>query len=196
MKVGMIFECGPQGADVGVCTTLARKISPNIVIEHATLGNKKILVDECGVAARALLSTGCEKVIIVWDLYPAWRENRERPCRHEDRETIFQSLANADVNLNKVALVCIQEELEAWLIADGRALSSHLSRPAHPVTIGDIKNVERISNPKKRLMNIFKQNTGRPYSDSADAPKIAKAIPDFSRLEKVPTFARFMEKVK
>jgi hypothetical protein len=53
------------------------------------LDNKKKLVEDCGPVAKALLSE-CEKVIIVWDLYPAWREKGIKPCRHEDCQANFR----------------------------------------------------------------------------------------------------------
>jgi hypothetical protein len=195
MKVGMIFECGPQGADVGVCTTLARKISPDIEIEHVTLNNKNNLIEESGGAADSLLKSGCQRVIIVWDLYPPWQPHGAHPCRHEDREDILHSLAIAGVDINQVALVCIREELEAWLIADGRGLSCFLSRSTHPVTVGNQRNVEQVRNPKMVLNRIFKNNIGRPYSDLTHAQKIADAIPDLSRLKRIPAFSRFMSKL-
>lgn len=195
MKIGMIFECGPQGADIHVCTILARKISADITIVSVPLGNKRKLIEECGVAAATLLASGCQRVIIVWDLYPAWRENGAHPCRHEDRESIFESLDTAGVNINHVALVCIEEELEAWLLADGRALSQCLSRRTHRVTVRDQRDCERVRNPKGALMKIYKQHTGMPYSDLAHARRIASAIPDLTRLRRVPAFVRFMQKV-
>lgn len=127
MKVGMIFECGPDGADLHVCRHLARSLQPDIEIAHVTLGNKPQLVAECGTAAAQLLAEGCERVVIVWDLHPPWRLNKQKPCRKKDREAIFSSLSRAGVDALQMSLVCIEEELEAWLIADGRALTSVLS---------------------------------------------------------------------
>jgi len=74
---------------------------------------------ECGKAAANLWPQGCVRVAIVWDLYPAWREREYRPCRREDRLAIHESLTAAGVDPDRIGLVCIREELEAWLIADG-----------------------------------------------------------------------------
>ncbi|MGE0825386.1 MAG: hypothetical protein AB7G75_27675 [Candidatus Binatia bacterium] len=128
MKVGMIFECGPDGADLQVCRYLARLLQSDIEIAHVTLDNKPKLVSECGAAAARLLAEGCERVVIVWDLHPPWRSNKQKPCRKEDRETISSALSRAGVDAQQVSLVCIEEELEAWLIADGRALTSERIR--------------------------------------------------------------------
>jgi hypothetical protein len=98
-KVGMIFECGPQGADKKVCEILLKKLDPMIETKSVTLDNKPNLVQKCGAAAKQLLETEkCDRVIILWDLYPAWRTDDEKPCRKEDRESIIESLDGAGVD--------------------------------------------------------------------------------------------------
>ena len=192
----MIFECGPQGADVKVCKHLARMVIPNIIIEHETLSNKPKLVRECGKTAENLLNDGCEKIIIVWDLYPAWRKEGEKPCRKEDRDMIFASLNKDKVDLSKVHLVCIEEELEAWLLADTRAINTVLSKPTHPVKVPETRKPEQVSNPKKRLNTLFQEHRGYRYNDLVHAAQIAEKIPDLARIKKsCKTFARFENKL-
>jgi hypothetical protein len=193
MKVGMIFECGPEGADRKVCEYLARRLDPSLRLTSITLGNKKNLLADCGKAAAYMLVEGCERVVIVWDLHPSWRESP--PCRKEDREHILRALKAADVDTAKVFLVCIEEELEAWLLADNRALELVLSKPHRPVRISRERHPERVHNPKKRIMQIFRQEVKRPYNDLIDAEKIVKALPDLDRISRVATFARFAQKV-
>lgn len=100
MKVGMIFECGPAGADKAVCVSLARLLKPDIAIQSVTLDNKPGLIKECGVAAAQLFSDGCRRVVIVWDLYPPWRESGAKPCRREDRMAIDKALRKAGLKGN------------------------------------------------------------------------------------------------
>jgi len=193
MKVGMIFECGPQGADKKVCEYLARKIDPTIEIDSVTLDNKNNLVSECGRAAEGLLKSGSDRVVIIWDLHPSWRQTA--PCRKEDRDDIHRSLKASQVDLSRVFLVCIEEELEAWLIADNRAIEVVLSKPHRQVRIDRIRDPQNVSNPKKMLTKIFRENTKRPYNDLVDAEKIVRAMPDLERLKKVETFIRFALKI-
>lgn len=190
----MIFECGPMGADRKVCEHLAIRLCPDLEIKSVTLDNKPNLLSGCGVVAAQLLEEGYSPVVIVWDLYPAWRERGAKPCRKEDREEIVSSLASEGVELEEVALVCIEEELEAWLLADNRAINTVLSRPTHKVTIKRQRNPKR-GNPKKRMTKLFTESVGRPYRDLKHAEMIAKAIPDFQRLRRVETFRRFAQKV-
>ena len=194
MKVGMIFECGPQGADLKVCEHFAKRIRPDLEITSQTLDNKPNLIAESGTVAVELLESGCERVVIVWDLYPAWRERGAKPCRKEDRDRIMNSLTSADVKLDKIALVCIEAELEAWLLADNRAISEVLSRPTHKVTIKRQRNPER-GNPKKRINKLFIENIGRPYRDLKHAEMLSEATPDFQRIRKIDTFRRFALKI-
>lgn len=192
----MIFECGPSGADQQVCEEIVKKWVPTATLAPSvTLDQKPKLISECGKAAVGLLADGCDRVLIIWDLYPAWRQRGEKPCRKEDRAGIFASLTTAKVDIAKVTLVCIEEELEAWLIADGRGVSAVLSTAAHPVRIRDTKNPHKIRNPKKRLNRAFKEHRGFAYIDLQHAIKIVRAIPDRAKLDRIPTFSRFFSKL-
>jgi len=202
MKVGMIFECGPKGADKPVCERLARMLQKDITISSVTLTNKPNLVSECGNVAAELLKDGCERIIIIWDLYPAWRDKKlkklkklkEKPCLKEDRAAILESLAQAGVVSPQVYLVCIHAELEAWLLADGNAISLFLSKPTDRVTIKDTKKPERIPNPKDHLNKIFETHNRSAYIDANHAEEIVKNI-NLKKLKRCPSFVRFAEKL-
>ncbi|MEG4965707.1 DUF4276 family protein [Microcoleus sp. B6-A1] len=195
MKIGMITEGGPQGSDLKVCERFARQLNPNIDIRSIPLGNKRDLIDNCGTTASLLIEQGCDLVLIIWDLYPAWREKGQRPCRTQDCEEIQSSLQNANVKVppHNVYLICIEAELEEWLLYDLSALSSVLSTPTHPVNIR--KKPKGETNPKKVLTKLFKENTGRVYNNLYDAEKIANKISNFDKLKKCPSFLRFFSKI-
>ena len=101
----------------------------------------------------------------------------------------------ADVRSSHVFLVCIGEELEAWLLADGRAISNMLSRPAHPVRVPDVKRPERMRKPKTHLNKVFQRHSGRPYADRLHAKLIVEALPDLTKIKRCATFVRFAVKV-
>ena len=191
----MIFECGPQGADRKVCEVFVKKLNPDTQIEPITLNNKPNLIAQCGTFAAELLKEDkCDRVVIVWDLYPAWREAGQKPCRKEDREAILKSLAEASVPLDKAFLVCITEELEAWLLADRRALVTMFPR-LKPDKIKDYKDPESVQNPKKVLNNLFQEARMGRYTDYQHAARLAGHIPDLSRLKRCSSFVRFALKV-
>ena len=199
MKIGLITEGTIDGADQAVCSHLTLMIYRDANIECQVvcrpLGNKPALKADCGTTAALLLEDGCDRVVIVWDLYPAWGEKGEKPCLHKDRTDIFQSLAAAQVDRESVRLVCIWACLEAWLLADGRALSVCFSTDEHPVTIPDHKTSERIKKPKVELAQIMDRRCGRKYEGHIHAKKIAQHITDFTRLRRCETFRRFAKKV-
>ena len=196
MKIGLILECGPDGPDQHVCKRLISLLLPDAEVSFTTLINKPRLLRECGPSAASHFKEGCDRVLIMWDLYPAWREGGEKPCRYQDRAAILHSLEAAQVDAASVSLICIHEELEAWLLADGRALSACFSTKNRPVTIGDHKNPERISNPKGKLSQIIRENKcGQKYEDHIHAKKIAEHITDWTRLRRCETFRRFAKKV-
>lgn len=200
MKIGFIVECGPQGAEVEVIPFLAKHLCPDIEVDVIPLVKKPHLLQQCGEWTAGLLDKGFDRVLIIWDLYPAWQEAGMNPCRREDREAIFGALEEAGIDQAQieaqVGLVCIQGELEAWLIADGRALSAVLSTQAHRVRIRNVRNPEQTKNPKKILNRKFKEHIGRPYSDRFHAIKIVRALPDLNRLNRLETFARFSRKLE
>ena len=198
MRVGLIFECGRDGADGQVCRYFLEKLTPGVEIVSQYMDVKTNLLEDCGLVA-SLLVNSCDKVVIIWDLYPAWREKHIKPCRKNDRQKIFSSLQSSNVPLSKVALVCIEEELEAWLLADTRAIRSFIASCKHPHRVGRLTNYkdpERVRKPKTCLNKIFNQELGahRCYEDLRDAIRIAKAMPDFNRIRRSCTFQRFAEK--
>lgn len=195
MKIGFIFECGPAGADQQVCEYLARQLCAEMTPVSRTLDNKPRLLQECGAVAAALFAEGCERVLVIWDLRPAW-PNERKPCRKVEREAILASLRNAGVADNPVFLVCIEQELESWLLADERKISAYLSTATHRYSARRISKPDRVPNPKSVMMNHFQTARGRRYIDRTDAIRVMQAVAiDLSRLRHSPTFVRFESKL-
>lgn len=199
MKIGMILECGPYGADKKVYEYLAKQLDPHIDVISSTLGSKPTLMEQCGTEAKALLEIGsCERVIIVWDLYPPWQERRQKPCRYNDCGLIKDSLNEAgltDRQLEHVYLVCIETELETLLLSDTHAIETYLSSiTRRSCRIGHLRNPERLTNPKGRLGKIFQEQAGRKYLDLRDAEKIIKLV-NVDNIWRCSSFVRFADKV-
>jgi hypothetical protein len=196
--VGFILECGRDGPDYKVCRHLLGKLNENIEMVARFLDYKPHLLRECGPVAAELLTT-CSRVVMIWDLMSSW--STVKPCRHEDKEQAFQSLKDAKVPRHKVTLICIEQELECWLMADTRALSAFLLKLKHPHELDnklkDYKAPDRqIKRPKSELISLFQRELGktRKYIDRNHALPLAQAIPDWSKLRRSDSFHRFAEK--
>lgn len=198
MKVGLICEGRLGGEDAQVFEHFAKRITPQATVKAFPQGTKPELISQAGDVAASLFATGYDRVLILWDINPRWgKPDGEQQDIHEFQLT----LAAAGVNAHPcLFLIAIHKELEAWLLADGSALSAVLSRPAHPVTIADTKKADTVANPKKRLEQLFEQHNVpfglQPiqgnYQPKLAAIRIAEKIPaKFGQLGKIDSFKKF-----
>lgn len=197
MTLGLIFECGPQGADKQVCEYLVQYIKPGIKVSSKTLDNKANLLRDAGKVAAQLLRGGCTCVLIIWDLRPAWPDKKESPCRHSERQTLLARLGEAGLPANApVYLVCIEQELESWLLANEHAISARLSTPAHPYVAPRVKNPDFEPQPKAKMIKHFKMARNWRYDDKVDAVRVLQAVNvDLARLRRSTSFGRFESKL-
>lgn len=197
MKIGMIFECGPQGADKQVCEYLTSSLRPGVSVSAVTLDNKENLLRDAGKAAVELLADGCCCVLIVWDLRPSWPDMKLKPCRSVECAAVLASLRSSGVPATApVHLICIEQELESWLLANERAIEAYLSSAAHPFKLRATKKPDSVLQPKAAMINHFEKARGWRYDDKVNAIKVIKAVPlDLQRLRRSDSFARFEQKV-
>jgi hypothetical protein len=202
MRIGLIVE---GFGDEAVCTSLVRRILPDVeAVTCITLVNKPRLISACGQTTAELIARGCDRILIIWDLHPAWREKDEAPCRFEDRQQIevslkaagvAQSLIHAKTQAQSIHLVCIDRMLESWLHTDGRALTDVLTdhaRTRMTKKLPDRRPPERIAEPKKELDNLFhKHCNGLAYNDRVHAIKIVGKMSDVRKIRTSMAFVRF-----
>jgi hypothetical protein len=195
--IGMIFECGPQGADKQVCEYLAQHIRPGVQVRSKTLDNKDNLLRDAGSVAAQLLKDGCASVLVVWDLRPAWPDKKVMPCRHDERQTVLTQLAQAGLSAQApVHLICIEQELESWLLANERAIGAMLSTPAHPYRARAIKAPDEVTQPKAAMHRHFKAARNWRYDGTVNAIQVLRAAAiDPQRMRRSTSFARFEAKL-
>jgi hypothetical protein len=197
VRIGFIFECGPAGADQQVCEYLARKLLPGVECISRTLDKKVHLLNDAGRVAAALLADGCDRVLIVWDLRPAWPDKKHKPCRRIERVALLEILDKVGIADQSIFLVCIEQELESWLLADERKLAKHLSTSAHQYTVPKVRHPDREQQPKATVINHFKAARGWRYNDKVDAVRVvSRGEPAWDRLRRSQSFARFERKIK
>ena len=180
MKIGLILECTTDGPDWQVYSLWVRRLlGEDVRVEQSSAGNKKLLIQQAGKRAQALFDEGCEKVLIMWDLWPAW--GQAKPNEAEDVAAIDSSLRQAGVVNPCVYMLCVNRMLETLLLVDGNALTQLLGlrgkTPRHqnrPSTIHD---------PKEYLGRWFKQARRADYVAHTHAKEIAKRV-DLARLRR------------
>ena len=193
----MIFECGPQGADKLICEYLAQALRSDVKISAITLDNKANLLRDAGKATQQLIDDGCCCVLIIWDLRPAWPDKKLKPCRVAESAAIKKSLLTAGVAKSaSVHLICIEQELESWLLANERAISAFLSTESRKYVVKKTKKPDAVAQPKAVMINHFKQARGWIYDDKVNALKIIKSTDlDLARMRNSASFARFEQKL-
>jgi Domain of unknown function (DUF4276) len=197
MTIGFVFECGPQGADKAVCEYLAGQLKPGEKIISRTLDNKLKLLEGAAPVAKQLLAEGCSRVLIVWDLRPAWPDKKDKPCRAKERQTLLDGLAKEGLQNAPVFLVCVEQELESWLLASDQAISAFLSTAVRAYKAKQVKKPDRVPNPKAVMNNHFQAAKGTRYEDYVHAVKVLKAAAlDWKRLRRSDSFARFEAKLQ
>lgn len=187
VKIGLILECQSGGADSTVYPHVINRLCANLRIEKAaTLVDKKRLIYEGPAVAQGLIDIDkCDYVFFIWDRKPRW-DDKLGNCQ-TDSDKITASLQHLGVDLNKIVLCCIDEELESWLMCDSRGFMSWIrSKTNHPLPeIGDLKTRAEQSSPKNRIRSYLRSNFGAwKYDDINDNIKIVEHLPDFDRVAK------------
>jgi hypothetical protein len=161
-----------------------------------TLDNKANLLKDAGRVAAALLADGCERVLIVWDLRPAWPNRKSKSCRRDECEAILDAIAKAGVESKPIFLICAEQELESWILADEAKISAYLSTLAHVYSAPSGRQPERVPNPKAVMMNHFKKARGWRYEDRTHAVRVLRAAElDLKKIRRSLTFARYESKL-
>lgn len=200
MKIGFVVECGPGGPEEKVFPYLVAKLRQDgSTVRITTARGKGNILRDCKDYVASLIGEGCHHVFVVWDLIPCDAEHQHdgKPCRRKEREHIEQLIAHE--HRTRTTLLCITHELEAWLLADGAAITAFLKDiSTHPVkpAVADHKDPESVPAPKIVMKRIFTSHRRREYEGGPHALKIVEKIKSFAKLERsTPSFKRFKERL-
>ncbi len=197
-RLGLVLECYREGPDDRVLRCLIRRISPDTEIHVRCMGSKGSFRTDAVKAAELLIAEDqCHEVFLVWDLQPEWADDRGKPfdCVEECKALLAQ-FPPWKVSQH-IHLICITYMLEAWVVADERALATFFSTAAYKAKVQWVKSPETEKDTKALLIDLCVSHRGRArrYQDRIDAVRILQACPDTSRLTDIPSFARFAEKL-
>jgi hypothetical protein len=196
----MLCECAPGGPDVEIGEHFVEAFIPEAEFIGVPMTNKANLMRDCGREVRRLIEREqCDIVFIVWDLAPPWPNQEENRCRHRDKEGIEQSLQaayrNHTIPREKLILLCIEQMLESWVIADGEAVMERVRRRTHPPPrFNEPRRPDTDHDPKSRLISYFRQ-AGRQYNEHVDAVPILQRA-SLSKLRRSQSFKRLEEKLR
>jgi len=209
MTIGFIVECAPLGPDEVLVREVMRRFRPDDEPKTVVLArnNKGILLANAVKDTASLIKQGCAKVFILWDWHPIevnWGETRNewRPgmCRKEAAK-LRKDLVAAGVNIKKVVLVCVTQEVEAWALADKTAIKAQVTdrlkthQPRH-IHVPKTPWPEEEPDPERRLENIFKKNEVALVKHQ-DVPAIFRyaATSCFKKWDTCPAFTRFVDRL-
>lgn len=196
LKIGIICEGGVDCPDEKVLLRAIKLLCPRAIVDIVPAGNRRNLLSEAPRIAQNLLNDGCTAVFVVWDVFPGWEDQGGTTDCTVHRNTLLTNLGAAKVSKERIIPIAIQAELEAWLLADGDALSAAMSTSAHKVKVGHERSPDTISNPKKKLDRLFRTNKVGTYNVSIHAGKIASNWKTTKRLERSQSFLRLAVKVR
>lgn len=200
MKLGFVFECSPGGGDIKLFQHILKLINPAFDFDtnfhHAALKSKKELEKDCGKEVKRLKDLGCQKIFVVWDLIPVWKEDGT-PCRHDDKEAIKKSLAAHQLTAHDIIFLCVEKELEAWLIADERALKDFfITKNSMKDEIKKVRTPDTHHDPKGLLTKYFKMYRGvRSFEPMIYTEPLLKNYTNVRNLRRSESFKRFYFKL-
>lgn len=199
MKLGFVFECSPGGGDIKLFQHIIKIIFPEFNFKsnfhHAALKSKKELEKDCGKEVKRLKELGCDKIFVVWDLIPVWKEDG-KPCRHEDKESIVASLTAHQIGTEDIILLCVEKELESWLIADEKALKEYfITKGNMKDEIKKVKTPDIHHDPKGLMSKYFKIYKGQSFEPMIHLDTLLVKFTDVKNLRRSSSFKRFYLKL-
>lgn len=196
MKIGLILECQRGGPDQQIYEHLIREFYPEAHVETYPQTNKRILMEQAPtVCVDALNTDKCDFVFIIWDLSPAHPDKKAKLCLKTEKDLLLTELRAKRVASERFKLVCVEYELESFLIADGRGLTKLKQSIAKPHRVKDFPDCKkkRQRNPKNVIWNYYDG-----YLDSVHAIQILRNLEgDYKRMRRNNAcFDRFMVTVE
>jgi hypothetical protein len=196
-RLGLVLECARDGADERVLRCLTRRLSPTTVVKNvAAMQTKKRLMKEgVDVAEKLLNAEKCDRVFVVWDLQPKWKDDKGEICDCAKECGLLRAqLIDRGIH-DHVDLICILQMLETWIVADHEAVAAHLSRPSRPFVFSRVKALQTHTDTKALLIKACMKARGKRYSDRLDAVRILQRVEQPTRLRAVGSFRRFVHKL-
>lgn len=159
-KIGVIAE---DASDIAVINEILEKyMDCNAFSIKKFIGHGcGKLRNKCGAWAKMLSMSGCEHILVFHDL--------DRNIEVELREELSKKIGK-DEYPDSIIVIPI-EELEAWLLADSKAIKKVFNLKKSPKKIS---NCEIIESPKEHLRDLVWLLGKKRYLNTAHNQKIAR----------------------
>ncbi len=200
MKVGLIVECAPGGMESTICPKivqlLGRLASIPVTATIRPMTNKKQLLLRGAEAARLLLSTGCDRVVILWDENPPWTPQKdlaEKRCWHVERDHLLTELERVGVDRRNVGLVCVEREFETWLLHDLDLVRRVLRRGSRQRRIKLPNDPLTVESPKRFLSRLLSSRFGQRFNREVAAINFNRHLMTLEQLQRCDTFRYFAQ---
>jgi hypothetical protein len=193
MKVALLLECGRKGSDEQVYSYLINKFCPNMKIQAFPLGNKTNLIEQCDEVCETLVQSGFDKALIIWDLSPSFPDKRAKLDCVSEVAHVRKKLTQRNIPEDFYKLICVEYELESYIVADGRGLTAYRqSLTTHKMpAFTDRKRKHDQKGPKYVIWNYWGD-----YNETLHALKLFELLPDFNRVyARNPSFKRFKDTI-
>jgi len=179
-KIGVIAE---DASDVSVINVILEKYidKRNFTVKKFVGNGCGKLRNKCGAWAKMLAKSGCEHIMVFHDL--------DRNDEGEIRNELLSKVRKEDYP-NSIIVIPI-EELEAWLLADAKAIKEAFNLNTSPK---EINNSEIISSPKEHLRDLVWKFGRKRYLNTTHNQKIAElcSLASFLRCKSYRPFDEYV----
>lgn len=172
-KIGVIAE---DLSDIAVIKKLLEKRinSHKFSVKHFVGNGCGSLVRKCCPWARNLLARGCHHLILMHDL-----DSKDHQTLRSKLEAVV-----AQTDFDSTVVVIPVREVEAWMLADARAIQLVFRISSLPRITRDTESIE---DPKRYLKNKVWQVCKKKYLNTVHNEKIAEQA-RLSELRRCPSF--------
>ena len=189
MKIGFITEGAKGGMESQIYAYVSLQLCTTLqIIGTIPLGERNKVLNSSSEDIRKLIELGCDSVFVIWDRMPKWSGSDK--C--EDHINILtRNLTAAGIEIGRIKMCCIDEEMESWMIVDGRGVTDYFRNKINVQVpkFEDNKKPAEQAHPKNRIWNHVGRKKYNPYLDNFG---IIKCLPNFDLASRWnPSFREF-----
>lgn len=189
MKIGFVLECTPKGPEQQVFEAFVRRLQAEGEIDavecvYRCMVNKALLfVGAAEAVSNLLQEDSCDHVFVIWDARPPWEPVATAIDCAAEYADMQAKLTAAGLPLARISSVCIQYEIETWLISDAKAFFEF----PHAKKIPASRKPMLQASPKDAASKMKEEIGLGRYLDFNDAKILADHV-RFRELAKIASF--------